>query len=148
MGSFDPVAALAVLADLLPVACLVVVVVTAEASRKVNVADVVRIGAELHAHFRKHISAIEGDGCRHPLLDIVAVRGIVGLILRSIEIAQAQRNAQDGKMILREAMRKHVPDRVIAHPKRGFSAPDATRKSAIEDVMWALLDSAEFVFNH
>jgi len=29
-----------------------------------------------------------------------------------------------------------------------FSSKDNTRKSAIEDVMWALLNSAEFVFNH
>jgi hypothetical protein len=29
-----------------------------------------------------------------------------------------------------------------------FSAEGATRRSAIEDVMWALLNSAEFVFNH
>jgi hypothetical protein len=29
-----------------------------------------------------------------------------------------------------------------------FSAPGATRKSATEDVCWALMNSAEFVFNH
>jgi hypothetical protein len=29
-----------------------------------------------------------------------------------------------------------------------FSAPGATRKSATEDIMWALVNSAEFVFNH
>jgi hypothetical protein len=29
-----------------------------------------------------------------------------------------------------------------------FSAPGATRKSATEDIMWALINSAEFVFNH
>ena len=29
-----------------------------------------------------------------------------------------------------------------------FSAPDATRQSATEDVFWALLNSAEFVLNH
>ncbi|MDB6153773.1 MAG: Protein of unknown function (DUF1553)/Protein of unknown function [Chthoniobacteraceae bacterium] len=29
-----------------------------------------------------------------------------------------------------------------------FSAPGATRRSAIEDLLWALLNSAEFVFNH
>lgn len=31
---------------------------------------------------------------------------------------------------------------------KAFSVKDASRKSAIEDVMWALINSAEFVFNH
>ena len=29
-----------------------------------------------------------------------------------------------------------------------FSAKDATRRTATEDVLWALLNSAEFVLNH
>jgi hypothetical protein len=29
-----------------------------------------------------------------------------------------------------------------------FTANDATRKAATEDLMWALINSAEFVFNH
>ena len=29
-----------------------------------------------------------------------------------------------------------------------FSQKDATRRSATEDVVWALVNSAEFVFNH
>jgi hypothetical protein len=29
-----------------------------------------------------------------------------------------------------------------------YSAPGATRPSATEDVLWALINSAEFVFNH
>ena len=31
---------------------------------------------------------------------------------------------------------------------KAFAVEGATRKSAIEDVMWALINSAEFVFNH
>jgi len=31
---------------------------------------------------------------------------------------------------------------------KAFTAEGATRKSAIEDLMWALINSAEFVFNH
>ena len=29
-----------------------------------------------------------------------------------------------------------------------FSADGATRRGALEDVLWSLLNSAEFVFNH
>jgi hypothetical protein len=31
---------------------------------------------------------------------------------------------------------------------RAFSAPGATRNTAVEDVFWALLNSPEFVLNH
>lgn len=35
--------------------------------------------------------------------------------------------------------------RIIA---KAYQAPNATRQSATEDVMWALINSAEFIFNH
>ena len=59
-------------------------------------------------------------------------------------------NARDGKMILREAMRKHVPDRVISHPKQGFSAPDATwfKGESIDYVKRRLLGPNAAIFNY
>jgi hypothetical protein len=35
-----------------------------------------------------------------------------------------------------------------AAAEKAFTAPNATRKTAVEDLMWALINSAEFVFNH
>jgi hypothetical protein len=32
--------------------------------------------------------------------------------------------------------------------REAFTAPGATRRNAVEDIMWALLNSAEFVLNH
>jgi uncharacterized protein (DUF697 family) len=36
----------------------------------------------------------------------------------------------------------------LAVATAAFAAPGATRATATEDVFWALLNSAEFVFNH
>ena len=36
----------------------------------------------------------------------------------------------------------------LALALKAFQAKDATRQSAVEDILWSLLNSAEFVFNH
>jgi hypothetical protein len=39
-------------------------------------------------------------------------------------------------------------DNELRAASKAFAADGATRKSAVEDLMWALINSAEFVFNH
>ena len=56
---FDRMARLAVLTDLPAVLRLVVVVVAAETARRIDVTDVVGVGAERHVHLRKHVAAID-----------------------------------------------------------------------------------------
>jgi hypothetical protein len=46
------------------------------------------------------------------------------------------------------AYNRRPTDAERALAKRAFTAKDATRQSAVEDILWALLNSAEFVFNH
>jgi len=48
------------------------------------------------------------------------------------------RQASDGKLLLRNAMRPHLPERVIKGEKQGFSAPDAS---------WFKCESAAYVRN-
>jgi hypothetical protein len=46
------------------------------------------------------------------------------------------------------AYNRRPTDEERALAKKAFTAKDATRQSATEDILWALLNSAEFVFNH
>ncbi len=56
----------------------------------------------------------------------------------------------DGKLILRDAMARYIPDEVVSRPKQGFSAPDASwfRGESIDYVRRRLLkpDAASFEY--
>src|SRR5690606_19058864 len=38
--------------------------------------------------------------------------------------------------------------RELGHARAAYDHPEATRRTATEDILWALLNSPEFVFNH
>jgi hypothetical protein len=46
------------------------------------------------------------------------------------------------------AYARYPTDEELSIATTPFKAPEAKRRDATEDVMWALLNSAEFVFNH
>jgi asparagine synthase (glutamine-hydrolysing) len=58
--------------------------------------------------------------------------------------------SQDGKIILREAMARHVPADVAGGVKQGFSAPDATwfRGESIDYVRRALFDRKAKIYDY
>ena len=59
-------------------------------------------------------------------------------------------NARDGKLILRQAMERHVPTDVTAREKQGFAAPDASwfRGESIEYVRRRLLDDDARIYRY
>ncbi|SMH41621.1 asparagine synthase (glutamine-hydrolyzing) [Azospirillum agricola] len=111
------------------------------------------------------LSMAHGLETRVPFLDNdlvdFAMRTPVGLKLGNLgEVIRLNENqpgpktqqyfdkTHDGKLILRKAMRRHVPDRVSEGQKKGFSAPDATwfRGESIEYVRRMLLHSRARIY--
>ncbi|HEU4657919.1 MAG TPA: asparagine synthase (glutamine-hydrolyzing) [Capillimicrobium sp.] len=60
------------------------------------------------------------------------------------------RNARDGKLILRQAMERHVPADVTGREKQGFAAPDASwfRGESIDYVRRVLLDDGACIYRY
>jgi asparagine synthase (glutamine-hydrolysing) len=56
----------------------------------------------------------------------------------------------DGKVILRDALRKYVPERIVDQEKQGFSAPDASwfKGESIEYVQRMILDKRATIFDY
>jgi asparagine synthase (glutamine-hydrolysing) len=59
-------------------------------------------------------------------------------------------NARDGKLLLRQAMERHVPADVTAREKQGFAAPDASwfRGESIDYVRRRLLDGDARIYDY
>jgi len=57
---------------------------------------------------------------------------------------------RDGKVILREALRRYVPDGIVDQEKQGFSAPDASwfRGESIEYVKRMILDKKAGIYDY
>jgi asparagine synthase (glutamine-hydrolysing) len=58
-------------------------------------------------------------------------------------------NARDGKLLLRQAMERHVPADVTNREKQGFAAPDASwfRGESIDYVRRTLLDGDAQIYD-
>jgi hypothetical protein len=68
---------------------------------------------------------------------------------RAAQLAKSDKSPDDIVRDLYLSAYARLPDGQELEIARGaFAAAGATRQSATEDVMWALLNSAEFVFNH
>jgi asparagine synthase (glutamine-hydrolysing) len=57
---------------------------------------------------------------------------------------------RDGKVILKETLRRYVPDRIVDQEKQGFSAPDASwfKGESIEYVKRTILDKKAKIFDY
>ena len=68
---------------------------------------------------------------------------------RARTLADSQKSPEEIVVELYLATLSRFPEpEEVAVATAAFTAENATRRSATEDVFWALLNSAEFVFNH
>lgn len=68
---------------------------------------------------------------------------------RARQLAAGKATEEDiVKELYLSAYNRRPTDEELVLAKKAFTAKDATRQSAVEDLLWALLNSAEFVFNH
>ena len=68
---------------------------------------------------------------------------------RAAKLAASTRSPEDIVTELYFTLFNRPPtDAELKTATAAFAAKDATRQTATEDVFWALLNSAEFVFNH
>lgn len=66
------------------------------------------------------------------------------------ELSKYFQRTKDGKLLLREAMQRHLPQEVVSREKQGFSAPDATwfKGESIEYVKDKLLNRNARIYDY
>lgn len=66
------------------------------------------------------------------------------------KVAKYFTKTKDGKLVLRAAMRKHLPEEALNMQKQGFSAPDASwfKGESIDYVKRILSDSSSLIYNY
>ena len=64
-------------------------------------------------------------------------------------LVRLQRGVEDGKLILRKMMSRHIPDEVAEREKQGFSAPDASwfKGESIEYVKRRLFSNTARIYD-